>query len=73
MHSEETQTEPEATDPFHNSTAVVSGEEIPGEAIPEHRGAGGVLVLPAPHWDTGEFSLKYSKTWLIRISKHNFF
>jgi hypothetical protein len=49
MYSKETQTEPEAADTFHNSAAAVSGEEVPGEAIPEHRRAGRVLFLATSH------------------------
>lgn len=54
MQSAQTQAEPQAAHSLHHTAAAVAGEEVPGEAIPEHRGAGRVLVIAASHRDTGE-------------------
>ncbi|PSN42295.1 hypothetical protein C0J52_27368 [Blattella germanica] len=54
MQLKKAQTEPEATDAVHDATIAIPGEEVPGEAIPEHRGARRVLQFTSPHRDAGE-------------------
>lgn len=57
VQPEETQAEPEAEDAFHHATIARAREEVHRKAIPERRGEGRVLLLPAPHRDPGEIAL----------------
>jgi hypothetical protein len=53
LHAEEAQAQPQATHALHHPAAHVAGEEVPREAVPVHRRAGRVLLVPAAHGDTG--------------------
>ncbi|XP_076751036.1 homeobox protein Msx isoform X2 [Xylocopa sonorina] len=54
VHPEEAQAESEAEDAVHHAAAALVGEKVPREAVPDHRGTGGILVVPSPHGDAGE-------------------
>lgn len=53
VQPEEAQTEPEAAHSLHHPAATEPGEEVSGEAVPEHRRARRVQQLAAPHRDPG--------------------
>ena len=53
-HAAEAQAQPEAPHPLHHAAALRPGEEVPGQAVPEHRGAGRVLRLAQAHRDAGQ-------------------
>ena len=53
MHVAEAQAEPEAEDPVHDAAAELPGEEVQGEAVPQHLRAGGVQCGPQTHRDPG--------------------
>jgi len=50
----EAQTQPEAPHSLHHTAAALAGEEVPGEAVPEHRRAGRVLLVAQADGDAGE-------------------
>ncbi|KAK8374148.1 hypothetical protein O3P69_008774, partial [Scylla paramamosain] len=52
--AEEAQAQPQAPHALHHAAAAVAGEEVPGEAVPQHRRAGRVLRLAQPHRDAGQ-------------------
>lgn len=54
MQSTETQEQQETQDSLYNLSAAFSGEEVPSETVPLHRGESGVLQLPQPHRDTSQ-------------------
>lgn len=54
MQSTETQEQQETQNSLYNLSAALSGEEVPSETVPLHRGESGVLQLPQPHRDTGQ-------------------
>lgn len=54
MQSAQTQAQPQAAHALHHTAAALAGEEVPGEAVPEHSGARGVLIVAAAHRDAGE-------------------
>jgi hypothetical protein len=54
MHPEEAQAKQEAAHPVQHATADGAREEVQGEAVPQHSGAGRVLKQPQPHRDSGE-------------------
>lgn len=54
MQSAETQEQQETQNSLHNLAAAFSGEEVPSETVPLHRGESGVLQLPQPHRDTSQ-------------------
>lgn len=63
VQPEEAQAQPEAEDPLHHPTAVEPGEEVPREAVPEHRRESGVQQLPTSHRDPGENILQLSRVY----------
>lgn len=54
MHLAQTQKQPQTSDTVHHLATPVTGEEVPAEAVPLHRGAGRVLQLPQPDGDPGQ-------------------
>lgn len=54
LQSTETQEQQETQNSLHNLAAAFSGEEVPSETVPLHRGESGVLQLPQPHRDPGQ-------------------
>lgn len=54
MQPSQAQAEPETPHSLHHPAAALAGEEVPGEAVPEHCGAGRVLLIPPPDRDAGE-------------------
>ena len=54
MRPAETQEQQKTKDSLYNLPAAFSGEEVPSETVPFHRGASGVLQLPQPHRDPGQ-------------------
>lgn len=54
MQPTETQEQQEAQNSLHNLPAALSGEEVPTETVPLHRGESRVLQLPQPHRDPGQ-------------------
>lgn len=54
MQSTETQEQQETQNSLYNRSAAFSGEEVPSETVPLHRGESGVLQLPQPHRDPGQ-------------------
>lgn len=50
----ETQEQQETQNSLYNFSAAFSGEEVPSETVPLHRGESGVLQLPQPHRDPGQ-------------------
>lgn len=54
MQSTETQEQQETQNSLHDLSASFSGEEVPSETVPLHRGESGVLQLPQPHRDPGQ-------------------
>ncbi len=54
MQSTETQEQQETQNSLYNVSAAFSGEEVPSETVPLHRGESGVLQLPQPHRDPGQ-------------------
>lgn len=54
LPSEETQDQPKASHTFYHLAAPGTGEEVPAEAVPLHRWAGGILHLPHPDRDPGQ-------------------
>ena len=53
-HAAEAQAQPEAAHPLHHAAALRPGEEVPGQAVPEHCRAGRVLGLAQAHRDAGQ-------------------
>ena len=54
LHPEEAQTQPQAPDALHHAAAQRAGEEVPGEAVLEHRRARRVLRPAQAHRDPGQ-------------------
>lgn len=54
MQSTETQEQQETQNTLYHLSAAFSGEEVPTETVPLHRGESGVLQLPQPHRDPGQ-------------------
>ena len=54
LSAQETQDEPKAPHAVHNVSAPGPGEEVQAEAVPVHRRAGRVLLLPDPDRDPGK-------------------
>lgn len=54
MQPTETQEQQETQNSLHNLSAAISGEEVPTETVPLHRGESGVLQLSQPHRDPGQ-------------------
>lgn len=49
-----TQKQQETQNSLHDLSAALSGEKVPAETVPLHRGESGVLQLPQPHRDTSQ-------------------
>lgn len=69
VQPEETQAEQEAEDAFHHATIARAREEVHRKAIPERRGEGRILLLPAPHRDPGEIILLCSLLFSLSLSR----
>lgn len=54
VQPEEAQAEQEAEDAVHDATAPGAGEEVPGQAVLEHRRKGRVLQFVTTDRDAGE-------------------
>lgn len=54
MQPTETQEQQETQNSLYNLSASFSGEEVPTETVPLHRGESGILQLPRPHRDPGQ-------------------
>lgn len=53
MQPAQAQAQQEAQDALHHPATLGPGEEIQGQAVPEHSRKGRVLELAASHWNTG--------------------
>lgn len=54
MQPTKTQKQQETPNSLHHLSAALSGEKVPSETVPLHRGESGVLQLPQPHRDTSQ-------------------
>lgn len=54
MQSPQAQAQPQAPHSFHHATTPLLREEVPREAIPEHRRESRVQLLAASHGDAGQ-------------------
>lgn len=54
MHPPEAQTKSKATNAIHDLAAVVVGEKVSREAVPDDSRKSGVLEFPSAHGDAGE-------------------
>lgn len=54
MQPTKTQKQQETQNSLHHLSAALSGEKVPSETVPLHRGESGVLQLPQPHRDTSQ-------------------
>lgn len=54
LQSSETQEQQKTPDSLHDLSAHVTGEKVPSETVPLHRGEGRVLQLPQPHRDSSQ-------------------
>lgn len=54
MQPTKTQEQQETKNSLHDLPAALSGEKVPSETVPLHRGESGVLQLSKPHRDTSQ-------------------